>query len=84
MLHSPKLDEDEVPHYADHEDRRGDLIPGEWRRDCNLEDTRNVNCEKYAEALGQLFSGKCAMARQDGPKLEVEIECNFVKINLKK
>ncbi|XP_052215138.1 uncharacterized protein LOC127833748 [Dreissena polymorpha] len=28
---------------VDHDDRRGDLVPGEWRRGRNLEDTRNVN-----------------------------------------
>ncbi len=69
----------------DHEDRRGDLVPGEWRRDRNLEDIRTVNirghkhskqkredCEKYSEALGQLSSGKCALQDRMVPKLEVE------------
>jgi hypothetical protein len=75
---------------VDHDDRRGDLVLGEWRRDRNLEDIRNVNirgqntaikrqgCEKHSEALGQLSSGMCAIARQDGATLEIEIKCNIL------
>ncbi|KAH3848123.1 hypothetical protein DPMN_090472 [Dreissena polymorpha] len=76
---------------VDHDDRRGDMVPGEWRRGRNLEDTRNVNTrghntysnktrqdrEKHSEALGQLSSGICAIARQDGATLEIEIKCNI-------
>ncbi|KAH3720881.1 hypothetical protein DPMN_063791 [Dreissena polymorpha] len=55
MLHSPQLDEDQVPHHAnalvDHDDRRGDRISGEWRRGRNLEDTRNVNTRDHNTAI---------------------------------
>ena len=34
----------------DHDARRGDLVPGEWRRDRNLENTRNVNIRGHNTA----------------------------------
>ncbi|XP_052818426.1 uncharacterized protein LOC128244464 [Mya arenaria] len=35
---------------VDHEDRSGDLVPGEWRRDRKLEDTRTVNIRGHNTA----------------------------------
>ncbi|KAH3715695.1 hypothetical protein DPMN_058407 [Dreissena polymorpha] len=55
MLHSPQLDEDQVPHHdealVDHDDRRGDLVPSEWRRGRNMEDIRNVNIRGHNTAI---------------------------------
>ncbi|XP_052281179.1 uncharacterized protein LOC127878691 [Dreissena polymorpha] len=36
---------------VDHDDRRDDLVPGEWRRGRNLEDTRNVNTRDHNTAI---------------------------------
>jgi hypothetical protein len=36
---------------VDHDDRRGNLVPGEWRRGRNLEDTRNVNIRGHNTAI---------------------------------
>ncbi|KAH3848121.1 hypothetical protein DPMN_090470 [Dreissena polymorpha] len=38
---------------VDHDDRRGDMVPGEWRRGRNLEDTRNVNTRGHNTAIKQ-------------------------------
>lgn len=35
---------------VDHEDRRGDLVPGEWRRDRNMEDTGTDNIRGHNTA----------------------------------
>ncbi|KAH3749849.1 hypothetical protein DPMN_184364 [Dreissena polymorpha] len=51
MLHSPQLDEDQVECTGDHDDRRGDLVPGEWRRGRNLEDARIVNTRGLNTAI---------------------------------
>ncbi|KAH3837258.1 hypothetical protein DPMN_110640 [Dreissena polymorpha] len=35
----------------DHDDRRGDLVPGESRRGRNLKDTRNVHTRGHKTAI---------------------------------
>ncbi|KAH3811898.1 hypothetical protein DPMN_140315 [Dreissena polymorpha] len=75
---------------VDHDDRRGDLVSGEWigsqlrgYQECQYQGPQHSNqkrqdCGKHSEALGQLSSGMRAMARQDGATLEIEINCNIL------
>ncbi|KAH3839352.1 hypothetical protein DPMN_112781 [Dreissena polymorpha] len=54
-----------------------------WRIPCQYQGPQHSyqkrqDCEKHSEALGQLSSGMCAIARQDGATLEIEIKCNIL------
>ncbi|KAH3798441.1 hypothetical protein DPMN_152040 [Dreissena polymorpha] len=41
---------------------------------------KRQDCKNRSEALGRLSSGMCAIARQDGATLEIEIKCNIFNL----
>ncbi|KAH3874895.1 hypothetical protein DPMN_038151 [Dreissena polymorpha] len=51
-------------------------IPGMSISGATTQQSKRQDCEKHSEALDQLSSGMCEIARQDGATLEIEIKCN--------